>query len=167
MTDGTAVVDVDGSFALTSSKQLINGSVSFAEGTLFDQTTGDPVSDFEIAVAADFLKWCKKWRKVLDGITDPPPGRPCLYKYSHLQSNYENISMQEGDYFPHWDDYGDFEDHNKPFIEAVAASGQPVRDTFLNSDGSLKPATGTLALERGILDAAGYEFKQNSGQWEK
>jgi len=74
--------------------------------------------------------------------------------------------MQEGDYFPHWNDY-DWETKNKPFIEAVAAGGQPVRDTFVNSDGSLKPATGTLKMERDILIAAGYEFDQNDGQWEK
>lgn len=170
VTEAVVDLDTDGSFVMFASNQIINGSTSFVVGTFIEPGTGELSGDFSIVVETEFEKWFKKWRKVLDGITDPPDGRPCLYQYDpHLKENFEDIEMETGDYFPHWDDYGNFDDHNKPFIEALVAEGEPVRDTFLNPDGTIKPGTAgsTIEKERDILRAGGYEFDQTDGQWEK
>ena len=82
---------------------------------------------------------------------------------------FAHLDLDDGVYFPCWNPYGDdgWEQKNRPFIENVAMGCKPVCDSFINEDGTLMDADGTLAMERQILRDCEYVWKPECRQWKK
>ena len=140
----------------------------FAE--ISDLATGVQLTTMVLFCETDeFDDWWEENKMDLGCSTDVPEGTPCLYKFSHLQENFEDIDLDDGVYFPCWNPYGDdgWEQKNRPFIENVAMGCKPVCDSFINEDGTLMDADGTLAMERQILRDCEYVWKPECRQWKK
>ena len=175
------LVDVDqfGNFSLRTDSTIVQHSLSTLTGELIDPTTGYSAGSLLVVIVVDFNEWFDTWDLNPDGLTEAPEGRPCIYKYSHLQEIYEDVDMADGDYFPNWPNQTWSWPKNKAFFEILVADGGPIRDTYVNEDGTRIEPPGIdyttpitedehgIIGERKIIVQGGYTWDPSIPGWKK
>jgi hypothetical protein len=174
-------VDIDsyGNFSLLADSSIVQHSFTTLEAVLIDPASGNAAGSLLVVVVVDFNEWFDTWDKNPDGLTEAPEGRPCIYKYSYLQENYEDVDMVDGDYFPNWPNQTWTWEKNKDFFDILVADGGPIRDTYVDENGNRIEPDGIdystpieddehdIIGERKIIFQAGYTWDPTIPGWKK